>query len=790
MQSSNIKHNREGVEILVRGTVQGVGFRPFIYNLASRFEITGTVINTGDGVVITATAQHERLNAFIDAISAEAPPLARITDISCTPLSKPPVFSVFSILASSSGQTATAAIPPDIAICDDCLHEILSPTDRRSGYPFTNCTSCGPRLTIVHTIPYDRPLTSMKAFPMCALCHAEYHDPTNRRFHAQPNACPQCGPSLSLSDNEGNEVLSENELATAASTLAENKIVAIRGLGGFHLAANGFSEQAVTLLRARKNRPRKPLAIMVPDLEVLGELCNFSAKERDLLLSPEHPIVLLTKKTGTDLAASLAPGVNEIGVMLPYTPLHHLLLTQPQCPKALVMTSGNASSVPICTSNEDGLKRLSSIADLFLLHNRDIVTRADDSVTKIVSGIPMLLRRARGYVPAPIQVPWQLPKILGCGAGLKNTFSLGRQNSIVVSQHIGDLDNLDVLEFYEESISHMQELLQMAPDVVACDLHPDYMASRFAESLGLPLYRVQHHHAHAVAVMAEHGLDEEVLAVIMDGTGLGDDNTSWGGELLLATPTDYQRLGHLSHLHLPGGDAAATQPWRMGLAALYNGFGVEGVSEPTICNSFAAVEAQTRQTVLAMLTNGFNVPLSSSCGRLFDAVASLLGIRQEISFEGQAAMELEARARQAASQSWVHDIMTTGMLAKSALFVEHDGKVMISTSEFVKILVERSNSGCSIAELSLLFHMMLIASTTRLLERFAHQTGIRRVVVAGGCMQNSLLLEGFFHTLPSIGLQVFTGNRLPVNDGAISFGQTIIGGLRHVSRHSHAGRES
>jgi hydrogenase maturation protein HypF len=747
------------------------------------------VTNTGDGVVIVAIAQHERLSAFLAAISADAPPLSRIVEVRSRPLAEPSFCNSFTILPSSTDAAANTAIPPDIGICHDCLRELFDAGDRRFHYPFTNCTNCGPRFTIVHTIPYDRPKTSMNVFPMCRLCHEEYHDPINRRFHAQPNACPQCGPALSLHDRHGNRLATSEPLAEVAHALRDGKIVAIRGLGGFHLAVDGCSPDAVALLRARKNRPDKPLAIMIRDLQSLERFCRFNATEQQLLLSLEQPIVLLQRRADSELAENLAPGIAEIGVMLPYTPLHHLLLTEPQCPEALVMTSGNASSAPICTSNEDGLNRLAGIADLFLLHNREIVTRVDDSVARIVGKKQQLLRRARGYVPTPLDVPWNLPPTLGCGAGLKNTFSLGRAQSVVVSQHIGDLDTLDVLEFYEESIDHLKKLLQLEPEVVACDLHPDYMSSRFAEQLGLPLYQVQHHHAHAVAVMAEHSLDEQVLALVMDGTGLGPDNTVWGGELLLATTTDFIRLGHLGHLHLPGGDAAATQPWRMGLASLYAAYGPEGITRRELAPALITIPGKNRETILAMLENGFNVPLTSSCGRLFDAVASLLGIRQEISFEGQAAMELEALARKAATAGWYNNILSVNAPPDSSLLAEKGGKVEISTLEFVKLLVEGKNSGRCVPELALWFHMMLIASITGLCERFAHQTGVRRIVVTGGCMQNSLLLEGFFHTLPSIGLQVFTGNRLPVNDGAISFGQTIIGGLRHVSRHSHAGRQ-
>ncbi len=786
--NSSTKHKQQGVEILVQGTVQGVGFRPFIYNLACRFGITGTVTNTGDGVVITAAGPSDKLHLFIAAITTEAPPLARISRVLTGDLAGPLPTEPFSILPSKAGGSANTAIPPDVALCDDCLRELLDPDDRRFHYPFINCTNCGPRFTIIQQIPYDRPKTSMQVFALCANCESEYHDPTNRRFHAQPNACPVCGPSISLHSRTGELIDSTTPLADTASFLQNDQIVAIRGMGGFHLAANGCSASAVALLRDRKGRPDKPLAIMVRDLASLNTLCVYNAQEEALLTAPAHPIVLLQKRSDTSLAHNLAPGIDEIGVMLPYTPLHHLLFQMADCPEALVMTSGNASGAPICTGNDDAVKRLGSIADHFLLHNREIVTRVDDSVLKVVGDLPLVLRRARGFVPAPLYVSLQLPKILGCGAGLKNTFCLARGNSVFPSQHIGDLDNLASHDFYVESIDHLCRVLQLEPEAVACDLHPDYLSSRYAAGRNLPLYPVQHHHAHAVAVMAEHGLTESVLAVVLDGTGLGDDGTIWGGEILLAELTSYRRLGHLSHLHLPGGDAAAAEPWRMAIAALYQTFGGHAVSG-RIPPALAQLDSNTVATILSMLEAGFNCPLTSSCGRLFDAVAALLGIRRKISYEGQAAMELEALAKKGRGPSWHEDILPNSHSNLPAFLNLREGKWEISCPEFVKLVLDGISRGEAPATIAWRFHSVLISSITMLLGILSQQTGIKQVVLSGGCMQNSLLLEGLLHALTSIHLQVFTGNMLPVNDGAVSFGQTIIGGLRHVSRNSHEGNQ-
>ena len=793
MRNLNTEHKQQRVEILVRGTVQGVGFRPFIYNLATRLAIVGTVTNTSKGVVITARASRVALQLFTQAIVDEAPPLARIVSLEThsLPLAKEHSEgdepAAFTILPSIAGSSANTAIPPDIALCHDCLSELLDPSDRRFQYPFINCTNCGPRFTIVETIPYDRPKTSMKVFPMCKACAKEYHDPGNRRFHAQPNACPECGPNISLHNNLAVQLKTDAPLAQTATALRSGLVVAIRGLGGFHLAVDACSHVAVALLRKRKGRPDKPLAIMVADLAAVHAFCHVDPAAEKLLTQPEQPIVLLQKKGNTRLADNLAPGIDEIGVMLPYTPVHHLLFHQANCPKALVMTSGNSSGSPICTANDDALNRLKTIADLFLLHNREIVTRIDDSVVKIIAARPLLLRRARGFAPSPLPSPWPLPNILACGPGLKNTFALGREQDIMLSQHIGDLDNLASYEFYQESIDHCREVFQLEPEVVAADLHPDYMSSRYAAETKLPLYRVQHHHAHAVAVMAEHGIDEPVLAVILDGTGLGDDGTIWGGEILQAELTGYKRLGHLSRLHLPGGDAAATEPWRMGMAALFHSFGPDGITLNRLPATLLQEDHNNLQVIAAMLANGFNVPLTSSCGRLFDAIAALLGVRSRISYEGQAAMELEALAKKARTNTWLDSIMLNSHINTTDLMSEKDGKWEISLVKFVTTIREGMTRGEARSALALQFHGMLVNSITRLIEILSLQTSIRKVVLSGGCMQNSLLLEGLLHTIENIHLQVYTGKSLPLNDGAIAIGQTIIGGLRHVSRNSHAG---
>ncbi|BHH85080.1 carbamoyltransferase HypF [Desulforhopalus sp. 52FAK] len=784
MSSLPTNHKQCRVEILVQGTVQGVGFRPFIYNLALRLNIVGSVINTGAGVRIHALGEESTLHTFTCAITEEAPPLAVIDSVESRPTQEEFNTSEFSILTSNNQNIANTAIPPDINLCSDCLSELFNPDNRRFHYPFINCTNCGPRYTIIKSIPYDRKETSMQVFPMCEDCNREYNDPTNRRFHAQPNACPVCGPSITFHNSKGVQIESLDAIEDAVQGIGSGKIIAIRGLGGFHLCVNGCSYDAVAHLRSKKNRPDKPLAIMVANLETARQLCHVSDNDAKLLQSFEHPIVLLKRNQDSLLANNIAPCIEELGVMLPYTPLHHLLFAHKDCPKALVMTSGNMSGTPICTKNDEAIQRLGHLADNFLLHNREILTRVDDSVVKNVDDLQIILRRARGYAPAKISIDMELPQILGCGAGLKNTFSFSKGSNIFPSQYIGDLDNLETTEFYQESIEHLQRLYQIKPEAVACDLHPDYPSTLYAKSLGLPVYPVQHHHAHAVAVMAEHSLTEPVLAIVLDGVGLGGDGTLWGGEILKTSLVDFERLGHLSQLPMPGGDAAAAEPWRMAISALYTVYGKDGITAEKLPATLKHLDPATVNVISSMLENGFNCPLTSSCGRLFDSVASLLGICHSLSYEGQAAMELEALAKTAKSTYWPELEAHNLPINNDQILRRKDGKWEISSAEFVKLLLDRVQQEKDVASIALDFHLMLLTSVSQLIETLSKETGIQQVVLSGGCMQNSLLLEGFMYFLQQKGLEVFTGNWLPINDGAISIGQTIIGGLRHVSRNS------
>ncbi len=762
------------MKITVLGTVQGVGFRPFVYRLAGEFKLAGTILNTDQGVVIDVEGEKPSLQRFIDSLRSCSPPLARITSLrqqSCLVLKK---FKEFSILKSISFQKSQAIIPADIALCDDCTQDILDSGNRRFSYPFTNCTNCGPRFSIVETIPYDRLTTSMKYFPLCHECRAEYEDPENRRFHAQPNACVDCGPELSYHDINGVCLESSSPLNDVARALKNGKIVAMRGLGGFHLVVDATSEQAVTRLRVRKGRKCKPLAVMTASLQELNRICHVSKEEEKLLQGPEHPIVLLARKEYC-LAETLTPGITELGAMLPYTPLHHLLFLQPECPQTLVMTSGNRSGAPIFTANDAAIKGLYGIADCYLLHNRGIVTRVDDSVARVNGRRTQILRRSRGYVPASVPIMKKLPALLACGAGLKSTFCLTRGREAFLSQHIGDLFNLESLDFYKESIYHLKKLLQVEPEAVVCDLHPDFLSSHYAKELGLPLYKIQHHHAHAAAVMAEHAIEEKVLALVLDGTGLGDDNSSWGGAVLLAGYLDYKRVGSFAPMMLPGGDAAAVEPWRMGLSLLYD----LGQAKPEL----QLADKQKQQALWQMMEQGFNCPITTSCGRFFDGIAALLGICLQVDYEGQAAMELESLAQKAKGDQDLRELL---QCCSWKIETGHsEDRLILQQNRLVQEVLNQLAEGREIALIALDFHVFLIQSLFDFLCKLAKETGITHIVLTGGCMQNTLLLEGLFILLEQNNFTVHTGEQIPVNDGGIALGQAIIGGLRHVSGSTH-----
>jgi hydrogenase maturation protein HypF len=726
---------RRRVRIRLRGIVQGVGFRPFVYNLATQLDLGGWVLNSSAGLTAEAEGAAEAVARFVDAVRMEAPPLAWIQEAAVDELT-PVGETSFAIRESLEESGEFALISPDVATCADCLRDLSDPHNRRYRYPFTNCTNCGPRYTIVQDIPYDRPNTTMAKFTLCADCRREYEDPADRRFHAQPNACPVCGPSLSAPVEE------------AVQRLARGEIVALKGLGGFHLGCDARNEPAVKRLRARKRRSDKPFALMCRDMAAVERVCKLTGEERALLASPQHPIVILPGLGA--LPDAVAPGNRTLGVMLPYTPLHHLLFDGAPY-DALVMTSGNISEEPIVVSNEEALDRLRDVADFFLLHDRDIFMRADDSVARVMDGRPRLLRRSRGYAPRTIDLSLDLTELLACGGELKNAFCLTKGRHAIVSQHIGDLENYETLVFFEETLGNLKKLFRVEPRAVAHDLHPQYLSTKYALGLPLPKIAVQHHHAHIASCMAENGLEGEVIGVALDGTGYGIDGRIWGGEFLLAGYGSFTRRAHFRYVPLAGGDAAVREPWRMALAYLLDTFGEEAPG------MLRGVPEEHIGVVRRMIATNFNTVQTSSCGRLFDAVAALAGVRREINFEGQAAIELESIADCAEPGRYDFEIGSGDPW-------QIDFRPMIAQ-------IAKDSGAPAIAAR---FHNTLAAAIAETCGRLRRETGNARVCLSGGSFQNLRLLHTTCGLLRGAGLEVYLHARVPTNDGGIALGQAAI----------------
>jgi hydrogenase maturation protein HypF len=743
--------------VFIQGIVQGVGFRPFVYQQAAANKLSGFVTNTSQGVELEIEGESESVENFLQTLQNSPPPLARIigVEIKTIPLVND---SQFKIIESQVRDKRSALISPDIATCTDCLRELRDPQDRRYRYPFINCTNCGPRYTIIRDIPYDRPKTTMAAFTMCDECDEEYHSPLNRRFHTQPNACPKCGPQVFLHDEQGLLIDVPDSILETARLLKQGRIVAIKGLGGFHLAVEASNEEAVCRLRNRKHREEKPLALMTRNLESLTAFAEFSEEEKDLLESKEHPIALLVKKFPNTIAPSVSPANRYFGVMLPYTPLHHLLMDFGF--GALVMTSGNLSEEPICLDNEEAFRRLKGIADFFLVHNRDIYLRSDDSIVQKVSGHLRQMRRSRGFVPVPIFLKEPVSPILACGAELKNTICLTKDNRAFLSQHIGDLENLETLDFFKLTISHLKRILQIEPEIIAYDLHPDYLSTRYAlEQNGVRLIGIQHHFAHMVGCMAEHGLQEKAIGLSLDGTGYGLDGRIWGGEILVGDLSSFERRGHFAYLPMPGGAKAINEPWRMAVSYLYQSFGEKfwDLSLPF----FKGLERTKVETILQMIRQGINSPLTSSCGRLFDGVAALIGLREKVAFEGQAAMELEMVQGKEGEESYPGEI------------IEEDGVLKIQPQPIIRGVVKDIQQGRSQEQISRKFHLTMIAILTQSCITIRSQSGLEKVVLGGGVFQNRTLLSGMEENLRREGFQVYSKALVPSNDGGIALGQAV-----------------
>lgn len=739
----------------VRGVVQGVGFRPFVWRLADRFGVTGWVRNHNGVVEILAEGRDEDLDAFCGAISAEAPPLARVEDVRWSParLARFAGFEVDESLDEGGGERL---ISPDAATCNACLAELLDPSDRRYRYPFINCTDCGPRFTIIEALPYDRERTSMRVFPMCPDCEREYRDPADRRFHAEPVACPACGPALRLVNGKGKDVPGD-PVAEAAALLAKGKVVALKGLGGFHVACDATNERALAELRARKHRPDKPLAVMVADLAAAKERFELSPGDETLLTSSQAPIVLV-KDRGT-LAPSVAPGHRRQGAMLPSTPLHHLLLREAGIP--LVMTSGNLTDEPICIDDDEALRRLAGVADAFVLHDREIVARYDDSVVRCWRSAPVVMRRARSYAPSPLELPVAVKPILGAGAELHGAFCLAAGTRAFLSQHIGDLDTEEAMEAYAEALQRYRWVFGIEPEVVAHDLHPDFLSTRFAEETGLLPVAVQHHHAHIAAVVAEHRLEGPVIGVAFDGFGLGEDGTGWGGEFLQVDGAHAARLGHLRAVRQPGGDAAVRQPWRMAIAHAEDA----GVLEQALQLLGEHVPKDVDK-LLVQLRAGLAAPFTSSGGRLFDAVSALAGICHEATYEGQPAMLLEQAALSSATREYPFDVEM------------QDGRLVLDTRPIVAAVVKDLLKGRAAGEVAGRFHRTLAAAALEVCRAIRGGTGLSRVCLGGGVFQNDLFLSDVASRLETCNFDVYVPRQAPVGDGGIALGQVLVAHAR------------
>jgi hydrogenase maturation protein HypF len=780
--------------VQVEGVVQGVGFRPFVYSLATRLGLAGHVGNDATGVFIEIEGQPAQVADFLTRLEREAPPLARVDAVRTTAVA-PGGGAGFAIAPSEPGGHRLALISADSATCDDCLAELADRGDRRFGYPFINCTNCGPRFTIVRDVPYDRPLTTMAAFALCAACAAEYHDPSDRRFHAQPVCCPACGPRLRLLDAAGGEVTDGDPIARAAALLAAGEVIAVKGLGGYHLAADAGSEPAVAALRSRKHREDKPFALLAADLESARELGEIDQTAASLLTSRRRPIVLLPRLRaggGTPVARAVAPGARQLGVMLPYTPLHHLLLRQLGRP--IVLTSGNISDEPIVYDDKDALARLGGLADGFLTHDRPIHIRTDDSVVRGFRGREMIIRRSRGYAPEPIKLRRTFPRpLLGCGAELKNTFCLGKDDRAFVSHHIGDLENYETYRSFTEGIAHFRRLFDVTPEVVAHDLHPEYLSTKYAlDCDDVELVAVQHHHAHIASCLADNGEEGPVIGVAFDGTGYGPDGTVWGGEFLLADLAGYSRACRLAPVPLPGGAAAIRQPWRMAAAyldAAYPG-GPPGPLDVRRRNP------GRWDDVLAVARSGLNSPLTSSAGRLFDAVAAILGVRDAINYEGQAAVELEQLADPAEDGSYPVSIEENadigggtraggwaGIAGSAA--AEAGGGLQLAGADLVRAVVDDVLAGVAPAVVAARFHNGVADAIARTCGLLRARTGLGTVALSGGVFQNLLLLGRAATRLEADGFRVLLHQRVPPNDGGISLGQVAAAAARDrlVLRH-------
>lgn len=736
--------------INVEGIVQGVGFRPFVYNLAAKYNLKGWVSNTTEGVKIDIEGKVIDIDNFKIDLQFQAPPLSKIDKIRVEELPFKG-YESFTIKKSKDNNRVLTLISPDVSTCFDCKDDIEDINNRRYKYPFTNCTNCGPRFSIIKSLPYDRAQTTMKDFEMCGKCKVEYNNPKDRRFHAQPNACPECGPKLWLTDDLGNKVEVEEPLKKATNLLKEGKIIAVKGLGGFHLVCNGKDKEAVEKLRNRKLRPDKPFAVMMKDIEVVREYCYVNQLEENILAGIRRPILLLDRKNGS-LADNIAPNSNKLGVMLPYTPLHNLLFDQGL--EVLLMTSANLSGLPIEYKNKDAIARLDKVVDYFLLHDRDIFLSVDDSVSRVILGKERLIRRSRGYAPIPFKVD-RLVESLACGSHLKNTFCIAKGGFIFLSQHIGDLDNLKTYNNFKKNIEHFKKIYKLNPKVIAHDLHLGYLSSVYGQNEAGVKVGVQHHHAHIVSCMVENDISKKVIGLAFDGTGLGTDGNIWGGEFLICDYEGFTRAAHLNYVNMPGGEQAVKEPWRMAISHLYK------VGEVDI-DLFKRVDKLKIKSVLKMLEYNLNSPLTSSMGRLFDTISALIGLRQEISYDAQAAIELEVIADRKEEGVYRYQI-------------ENDnGNYIINTNQIIKDVIIDIKDKVDMSIIAKRFHNTIIALSIEICKLLRDKYEINQVALSGGVFQNEIILKGIYAGLKRDGFKVYTHAQIPCNDGGLALGQLVV----------------
>lgn len=764
-----LSETRAARTVKINGIVQGVGFRPFVYNLACSCNIKGWVNNFSGGVYIVAEGTADDIESFLKRLRAEAPPLSIIDSFSAES-SDLKGYTCFEIRKSSTERSPQAYISPDIAVCSDCLREMNDPKNRRYRYPFINCTNCGPRFTITKGIPYDRINTTMSTFPMCGECENEYLEPSDRRFHAQPVACDKCGPELMLLDADGELIAQGRETETAIELLKSGKIIAIKGLGGYHLACDAENTDAIRQLRSRKRRDGKPFALMGKNMDVIRDYCFVSEKEAKLLQSVMRPIVLLDRKPAIGPQSDLiSPDNDKIGIMLPYTPLHHLLFESEL--KLLVMTSGNISNEPIFFKDDEAIRGLRKIADYYLTNNRDIFIRTDDSVLSVFRNKECLIRRSRGYVPLPIDISAvfngfeknkiRVPSILACGGELKNTFCITKGDKAFLSHHIGDLENIETMLSFEQGIEHFKNIFSISPEIAAFDMHPDYLSTKYAEELtGIIKFPIQHHKAHIASCMVENGITGKVIGLAFDGTGYGDDGKIWGGEFFVGDYSRFERRAHFEYVPLPGGDAAIKEPWRMALSYLYEIYGEAAI--PFDLPFFKSVETEKLNIVLQQISKRINSPLTSSVGRLFDAVSAICGLSTVIEYEGQAAIRLEKHAKARNAGSYPYET------------VEKNEKYQISIRKMLEAIVYDVLSGRDISEISAAFHKTLSQISVDICKKLRSEYGINQVALSGGVFQNRLLLGLTIDGLEAQGFSVYTHSKVPTNDGGLSLGQTAI----------------